>query len=532
MNSPEDSGNVSELREHIARLTNENIQLRDKNERLFSKLGDLQDKLGQLAGSKTDLSSKLVFSEEEKLKVQKAASSVLLLSGGVSQPAFQYSTFQAKVSAQSVLATCNLSDLIKEKLDKELLVWHEAATIGVHLHILVCGWCCLQVSRNEELSAELLGLARAQDDLLKQQESQARTRALYGEAAQELERVRAVVSRLSQRRVRPEHLASLEQERRTLEKSELLIKLHRIGDGKKSVTIVIADEYTRVILVLFPVCVHVQDHSHSSPFQQPNCAYHSPSLIILLSFQLLVSFRRVFLRSTLRVSPSRSEYSSCFFVYIKKGVDLILHNNKGFQMACFFVNLSHLHRGRDPPGQIAVFRVTVWSFHTIWSNSQESNPCCHLKSRDCWKMNHFIKLQYIELLNYQKVKQDLVLFYEVDLTQQNIHSTGTKQGHYIRTGGKASEEAWADIRKQLREFTHSTQEEQERERAQLITRATVAEEQVSELQEYVDKHLARYKQEITRLRKLLGTDTGRAHSADAPEAHLLRHAKRNPSYEL
>nr|XP_015215477.1 PREDICTED: coiled-coil domain-containing protein 78-like [Lepisosteus oculatus] len=78
MNSPEDSGNVSELREHIARLTNENIQLRDKNERLFSKLGDLQDKLGQLAGSKTDLSSKLVFSEEEKLKVQKAASSVLL----------------------------------------------------------------------------------------------------------------------------------------------------------------------------------------------------------------------------------------------------------------------------------------------------------------------------------------------------------------------------------------------------------------------------------------------------------------------
>lgn len=36
------------------------------------------------------------------------------------------------------------------------------------------------------------------------------------------------------------------------------------------------------------------------------------------------------------------------------------------------------------------------------------------------------------------------------------------------------------------------QDAQERERAQLITRATVAEEQLSELKEYVDNHLGRY----------------------------------------
>ncbi|GCC42412.1 hypothetical protein chiPu_0026227, partial [Chiloscyllium punctatum] len=35
------------------------------------------------------------------------------------------------------------------------------------------------------------------------------------------------------------------------------------------------------------------------------------------------------------------------------------------------------------------------------------------------------------------------------------------------------------------------QEELERERAQLISRVTVAEEQLAELQEYVDKHLGR-----------------------------------------
>ncbi|NXU22499.1 CCD78 protein, partial [Thalassarche chlororhynchos] len=53
------------------------------------------------------------------------------------------------------------------------------------------------------------------------------------------------------------------------------------------------------------------------------------------------------------------------------------------------------------------------------------------------------------------------------------------------------EEGWAEVRKQLREFAHTTQEDLEQERSRLLTRAIMAEEQVSELQEYIDKHLAR-----------------------------------------
>ncbi|KFW08367.1 Coiled-coil domain-containing protein 78, partial [Eurypyga helias] len=58
-------------------------------------------------------------------------------------------------------------------------------------------------------------------------------------------------------------------------------------------------------------------------------------------------------------------------------------------------------------------------------------------------------------------------------------------------GRQLDEEGWAEVRKQLREFAHTTQEDLEQERSQLLTRAIVAEEQVSELQEYIDKHLAR-----------------------------------------
>ncbi|XP_020942552.1 coiled-coil domain-containing protein 78 isoform X3 [Sus scrofa] len=64
--------------------------------------------------------------------------------------------------------------------------------------------------------------------------------------------------------------------------------------------------------------------------------------------------------------------------------------------------------------------------------------------------------------------------------------------------------SWAQIHQKLQDFFHSTQAELERERAQLLVRATMAEEQLSDLQEYVDQHLGRYTQEILRLRKLVG----------------------------
>ncbi|NXI21758.1 CCD78 protein, partial [Sterrhoptilus dennistouni] len=49
----------------------------------------------------------------------------------------------------------------------------------------------------------------------------------------------------------------------------------------------------------------------------------------------------------------------------------------------------------------------------------------------------------------------------------------------------------AEVRKKLQELTLNTQEELEQQRRQLLTRAVVAEEQVLELQGYIDQHLAR-----------------------------------------
>ncbi|MCI4374916.1 hypothetical protein PGIGA_G00011800 [Pangasianodon gigas] len=76
------------------------------------------------------------------------------------------------------------------------------------------------------------------------------------------------------------------------------------------------------------------------------------------------------------------------------------------------------------------------------------------------------------------------------------------------------------------------QETHERERAQLVTRATVAEEQVRELQEYVDNHLGRYKLEVTQLRRMLRLEGGRSHSAETPKPRPLRQSLNKTSYEI
>ncbi|XP_010770502.1 coiled-coil domain-containing protein 78 [Notothenia coriiceps] len=55
----------------------------------------------------------------------------------------------------------------------------------------------------------------------------------------------------------------------------------------------------------------------------------------------------------------------------------------------------------------------------------------------------------------------------------------------------ACEESWSDLRKQLREISDSTLVSVEKDRALLITRVSVAEAQVSELQDYIDNNLGR-----------------------------------------
>ncbi|KAL5022087.1 hypothetical protein ScPMuIL_001242 [Solemya velum] len=84
---------------------------------------------------------------------------------------------------------------------------------------------------------------------------------------------------------------------------------------------------------------------------------------------------------------------------------------------------------------------------------------------------------------------------------------GEKSSDVLKLGpGEHPAETWASLRKQLREYTLNNQRQLEDERSRLISDNEVLKEQLKESQDYIDSHLVRYKQEIVKLRRMLGYD--------------------------
>ncbi|XP_066546428.1 coiled-coil domain-containing protein 78 [Amia ocellicauda] len=567
-------GGINDLQEQVHRLTNENVQLRDKNERLYSKLGDLQGKLGRLAGSKTDLSSKLVFSEEEKLKISKDLIEVQIQSNKMREQ-HEAENFELK---NKILSLEN--QLVELEMERDRLSRDSQAAAG-HLqvaernhkeladeyitlksnYLALCKEHEQEVSRNEELSAELLGLARAQDALLKQQDSRARAQTLYGETAQELERVRALVSRLSQRRSRPKELAASEQDRRALERS-LLGNQDQIKEELERMKRSYEEQQHNLEEKVVAMGKEQQANKRAIRNTQHKLAEQSAAL--LSSQSQLKEVEAENSRLQLQLKELNEEYRARLVRYLQDLAEYVDASAGGqgakrppekSKMKTFVDNMlqdvraSYRSREEQLAGAARGYKkrlqrlvrthetlliayrmqreqILALGEHSLDPGPPESHfglPEGELQSEQSRELGR-LREDKARLESRLRDAQEQKSVLEIQPQSVSFQESGT--------AGKVTEDTWSDIRKQLREFTHSTQEEHERERAQLLTRAAVAEEQVSELQEYVDKHLARYKQEIMRLRELMGTDTGRAHSADAPEPRFQRRGKRNPSSDL
>ncbi|NXJ57775.1 CCD78 protein, partial [Spizaetus tyrannus] len=206
--------NVSSLTEYMPHLAKENksMKLQDRNERPY-RLGDLQERMGKLAGSKTDLSARMVFSEEEKLKISKDLVDLQIETNKMKE---QYETenFELKNMILALENRVLELELCSEK------VTGERDALREHLHaletsrkelaeeyiILKSNYLALgkeldqEVMKNEELSQELLNLANARSTLPHTESNH--SPAMANESSAELEKVRAMVHRLSARKVK------------------------------------------------------------------------------------------------------------------------------------------------------------------------------------------------------------------------------------------------------------------------------------------------------------------------------------------
>nr|XP_038043076.1 coiled-coil domain-containing protein 78 isoform X3 [Anas platyrhynchos] len=547
---------VNALTEQVQHLANKNVQLQDRNERLYMGPGDLQERMGTLAGSKPDLSARMVFSEEEKLKISKELIDLQIETNKMKE---QYETenFELKnmilslenrvlelelrsekvtgerdalrdrlrtletsrkeLADEYIILKSNYLALGKE-LDQEILFifWkcvtsHQCCFESRCLHGAV-GWLLLEVLKNEELSLELLNLANAKSTLPGTGSYHHLSHTAADEPSAEPGRVRAVARRVSAQKVKPEDALASEHKQQNLEKN-LLGNQDRIKVEIENLKKTYDSQQQKLEEQVIAVGKELQEAKRAIRDTQRKLAEQSADYMDS--------------KSSDRTEPSKAP------AHMKHFVDSMLkdirasYKSREEQLAgaarAYKKRMKNLVKKHE--NLLIAYSMQREQIRSLGSSDMDSGPAeLHFAITDPELLTN--TTQELNRLREHKTKLELQL---QELQQKKMKETSDLQ---LPSEQKLDEEGWAEVRKQLREFTHSTQEDLEKERSQLLTRAIVAEEQVSELQEYVEKHLARYKQEILRLRTLAGNKEPRTLSAGAADAPLLPGSRRTPSQGL
>ncbi|XP_035751459.1 coiled-coil domain-containing protein 78 [Egretta garzetta] len=524
---------------------NENVQLQDRNERLYG-LGDLQERTGKLAVSKTDSSAGMVFSEEDKLKISKDLVDLQIEANKMKE---QYETenFELKNMILALenrvleLELCSgkvtgerdalrerlhaLESSRKELADEYIILKSNYLALGKELD--------QEVMKNEELSLELLNLANARSTLPRTESNHNHSPTTADGSSAELEKARAAVSRLPPRKAKlpgnQDHIkVEFEKLKKTYDLQQKRLEERVVTMGKE-----------------------LQEAKAATGDTQHKLA--EQSAVLLASQCQLQEVEAENSRLQLQLKELNEEYRSRLTRYIKDVADYMdskCSNAAGPSKApadhtpmkrvvdsmLKDIRASYKSREEQLAGAARGYKKRMKNLVKKHENlliayglQREQIRSLGSSAMDCGPAELHFSISDPELLTnttreLNRLREDKAKL-EMQLQELQKERPKDTSGFPLSPGQQLDEEGWAEVRQWLREFARTTQEHLEQERSQLLTRAIVAEEQVSELQEYIDQHLARYKQEILRLRKLAAGKVPRALSAGTAGAHALPRAR-------
>ncbi|XP_051487899.1 coiled-coil domain-containing protein 78 isoform X2 [Apus apus] len=457
---------------------NENVQQQERRERLDG-LGDLQERMRRLAGSRMDLSTRMGFGEEEKLKISKDLLDLQIETNKMKE---QYETenFELKNMILALekrvqeLELCSeqvtgeqdslrerlraLESSRKELADEYIILKSNYLALGKELD--------QEVMRNEELSMELLNLANARSSLPGTESNP--FPAVAKESTAELERERARECQPSAQREKllgnQDHIeAELEKLKQTyeLQQQKLEERLTAMGKELQEAKGAIGNAQQKLV----EQSVDYMD-SKSSNGAGPSKAPAGPAPMKRFVDTMLKDVRASYRSREEQLAGAARGYKKRMKNLVKKHENLLIayglqrEQIRSLGGSCMDCGPAELHFSITDP-------------ELLTNTTRELNR-----------------------LREDKAKLEMQLH---ELEKKSLQETSA---FLLSPEQQLDEKGWAEVRKQLREFTRSTQEDLEQERSQLLTRAVVAEEQVSELQEYIDKHLARYRQELLQLQKV------------------------------
>ncbi|XP_043081516.1 coiled-coil domain-containing protein 78 isoform X1 [Puntigrus tetrazona] len=548
MDSTSKQSSVNQLQEQIRSLTEENVQLRERNEGLFSKLDAAQNKLGQQAASKSDLSVKLVQCEEDKLKISKDLVDVQIEANKMREQ-YEAEIFELKNMFLSKEGTASSLQAECARLRQE------AATASARLEVVKASerdlageYGALKSdflslsnahervrTHSEELCAELLALAHTHDTLLQERE-RTHTHAL------EVERVRALLSRTSHNRVRPEEFEQSKKSQRERDgaQSNLRDELEKLRKSYEGHQRQLEEKVA---------AMGREQQENKRAIQTTRHELSQQSAALIISQHRLKEAEAEASKLQNHLKELNREYRARLTRYIQDVTECVSAAGDG-------------DLGRKLKGSVESMLEEVKASH----RSREE------------QLTKAVRTSHKRIQGLSNTYQQLLIAYRLQREQilalpEHALEAGPPEAHFSPAGTELrgeterelhrlredkdrlesqlklareqmavltessqrvglTQDAWNDVQKQIRELTSSAQEAQERERAHLITRVTVAEAQVSELKEYVDNHLGRYKLEITRLRRLLGSREGRSKSARTPKPRPLHQSLKSGSYEI
>ncbi|XP_048818022.1 coiled-coil domain-containing protein 78 [Lagopus muta] len=559
-----DKENVNALTEQAQHLANKNVQLQDRNERLHAGFGDVQERMTRLAGSKPDLSPRTVFSEEEKLKISKELVDLQIETNKMKE---QYETekFELKNMILALESRVLELELRSEKVSEErdalrdhlLTVETSRRELADEYIILKSNYLALgkeldqEVLKNEELSLELLSLTNARST----DSNHHHFRALATEPTAEPGRV--TMHRPPAQKVKPEDVAAPEHEWQNLGRN-LLGNQDHIKEEIEKLKQTYDSQQQKLEEKMIAMGKELQKAKKAVHDPQQKLA--EQSAVLLASQSQLQEVEAENSQLQLKLKELSEEYRCRLTQYIrdvaeymvgkpstrsgpskapaehadmKRFVDNMLKDIRASYKAreeqlagaarSYKKRMKNLAKKHE--NLLIAYSVQREKIRSLGSSEMDSGPAeLHFAITDPELLTN--TTQELNRLRESKAKLELQLH---ELQKKRLKETS---GFQLSPDQKQDEEGWAEVRKQLQEFTHTTQEDLEKERSQLLTRAIVAEEQVLELQDYIEKHLARYRQEVLWVRKLAGGEEPRARSAGAADAHSLPRSRRAISREL
>uniref|UniRef100_F6Z7A4 DUF4472 domain-containing protein n=1 Tax=Ciona intestinalis TaxID=7719 RepID=F6Z7A4_CIOIN len=536
-----------DLQDQLLKITSDNTQLRERNDRLFQRLEQTQEKMADIAKSKSELSSKLVASEEEKLKVSKGLVELQLENNRLTEE-YESENFELK---NKLLALEN--QLVEFELEKNKfarshdLSAEHTRSLEENRKQLAEEFIALkkkamaqekelneQVHKNDEMRAELGRLIETEAALLQLKDNAERRREAHEEATKELERAKAVLRQVNFS-IPPntESLEALRARRAALQrealdnprggKNEVLSRMRQTYDEQ---TRKLEDRLTELKTQLAVAYSGIQEANKK-------CAEQTTGMLAAKEMQERATDENN--RLQLEIKETNEDYRKRLWKYVQDIADFVDNgppdasrkpsSNQQMQkyvegmmkdMKSAFRSreeqLSNAARNYKKQSKRVALRHEKLLIHyrlvcfvimqcQSWGMDLGPDPSelviseNELMSENTLEMNKLRALLAKSRAEVKTVKGELERQRKLDKTISPLRGLG--QTSYQPATNRDVNNASMRMRD-----LHLTAQH-ERERADLLTRASVAEQQVKEQQEYIDTHLTRYKQEIVRLRRVI-----------------------------